>query len=132
MPRMPLFGILLVPRPNFEITIKMNLARMKLLLAYGRTLPLLGPKALFHNLRYRIGLKTGWYEKTLPESSWRLADDLTFLGAPWRRAQSERLQAVLADHSGLIESADAVIEGRFTGFSWCPLALSGNLSLIHI
>jgi len=103
-----------------------NPARIKLLLAYARTLPRLGPKALLYNLFYRIGISTGRYERVLPTSSWKPTKNLEFVDAPWRCVDTESLQDVLVEWPSVISSANEVVAGSCTGFSWCPIPLTGN------
>ena len=104
----------------------MNLTRIKLLLAYAKTLARLGPKSLLYNLHYRIGIKTGRYEKALPTGDWKPTESLVFVDAPWKHVDSENLREILADWPSVITSANNVVGGSFTGFSWCPIPLSGN------
>lgn len=104
----------------------MNMLRIKHLFFFSKTLLQLGPNALLHNLWYRVGLFTGRYEKLLPLGIWGRAEKYAFIGGPWRKVDSVTLRSTVENNSCLIDAANAVVDGNFSGFSWCRLALSGN------
>ena len=93
------------------------------LIAYGRTVPRLGAKALFHNALYRIALKAGWYERKLPLSRWESERGLMLRGVPWKCANIAEFNLGAAEEARLLESANLVVEGKYTAFSWCSLSL---------
>ena len=95
-------------------------------LSYLRTLPRLGFKALLYNFSYRAGLKSGRYRRILPETDWALEPVAAFVGSPWCRPVAEEMLKLLGDERDLIERANAVVQGRFVGFSWRVLDLDGD------